>query len=236
MTAPDHPRTHERQPTVTKFDVKKMIRYLDEMLGDITSTPTVPVAPRAVPKLTTKTLDLIPSIPLTLDLIRANYHLTITDDEARDRMDTTLHECAHLVAAIACRSSILSVELYAPKATKRKPAGRAHTCELLREHEAFVSFAGYVWEEVHGEGHRAPADWEAGIRAANELGMPYQPFLDAAERFVIVDAAHAIRDAAVGVVCLMPRTGFLPGGRNSKLEKLTDWLKPKIPRFSMGSP
>lgn len=189
-----------------------------------------------MPKLSVNNLDRITDIPLTIELVREHYSRPMTDDEAQDRLDTVQHECAHLVAAIACKGAYIgNVQIYAPHVPRRKPAGRVESCGDLLEHEAFMSFAGYSWEfkRHDGDARRADNDLEDGIRYARELGVPYQPIYDAADRFVNVAASQTIRDAAVGVVCLIPRDGML---RKGKLDHLVKWLRPQIqiPKYLAG--
>lgn len=66
---------------------------------------------------------------------------------------------------------------------------------------------------------------EEGIQYAQELGVPHQPIYDAADHFLNMTASQAIRDAAVGVICLMPKAGLL---RHGKLTHLVGWLRPQI--------
>ena len=180
-----------------------------------------------MPKLSVNALDRIRDIPLIIELVREHYSRPMTDDEAQDRLDTVQHECAHLVAAIACKASIISIELYAPHAPRSKPAGRVQSPGILLEHEAFMSFAGHTWESKrhNGDARRAVNDLNEGIQYARELGVPHQLIYDAAAHFVNMTAAQTIRDAAVGVVCLMPQNRML---RHGKLAHLVKWLRPQI--------
>ena len=180
-----------------------------------------------MPKLSVNALDRITDIPLTIELVREHYSRPMTDDEAQDRLDTVQHECAHLVAAIACRASVTSIELYSPHAPRRKPAGHVHASGRLLEHEAFISFAGHAWEYAQhgGDASRAVNDLNDGIEFARQLDAPYEPIYDTADRFVNVTASKAIRDAAVGVVCLMPQNGML---RRDKLDHLVRWLRARL--------
>lgn len=186
-------------------------------------------------KLSVNAFDRITDIPLTIELVRKHYSRPMTDDEAQDRLDTVQHECAHLVAAIACKASIVHIELYAPHVPQGKPAGRVQSPGILLEDEAFMSFAGHAWESKRhdGDARRAANDLEDGIRYAHERGVPYQPIYDAADRFVNMIAVQTIRDAAVGVVCLMPQHGMLRYGR---LAHLVRWLRPRIqvPKYLVG--
>lgn len=181
-----------------------------------------------MPKLSVNALDRIHNIPLTIELVREHYSRPMTDDEAQDRLDTVQHECAHLVAAIACKASIISLELYAPHVPRSKPAGRVQSPGILLEHEAFMSFAGHAWESKrhNGGAWRAVNDLHEGIQYARELGVPQQPIYAAADHFVNVTASQVIRDAAVGAVCLIPQDGML---RHGKLAHLVKWLRPRIP-------
>lgn len=181
-----------------------------------------------MPKLSVNALDRIHDMPLNIALVREHYSRPMTDDEAQDRLDTVQHECAHLVAAIACNGAYIgSVQIYAPHVPRRKPAGRVESCGDLLEHEAFMSFAGHAWEAKrhNGDTRRAVSDLEDGIRYARERGVPHQPIYDAAHHFVNITASQVIRDAAVGVVCLIPQDGML---RHGKLAHLVKWLHPQI--------
>ena len=178
-----------------------------------------------MPKLSVNDLDRIHDIPLTIELVREHYSRPMTDDEAQDRLDTVQHECAHLVAAIACKGAYIgSIQIYAPHVPRRKPAGRVESCGDLLQHEAFMSFAGHAWEsKLHnGDARRAANDLNEGIQYARELGVPHQPIYAAADHFVNVTASKVIRNAAVGVVCLMPQHGML---RYCKLFHLVSWLR-----------
>lgn len=180
-----------------------------------------------MPKLSVNALDRIHDIPLNIELVREHYSRPMTDDEAQDRFDTVQHECAHLVAAVACKASIISIELYAPHAPRSKPAGRVQSPGILLEHEAFMSFAGHTWESKrhNGDTRRAANDLHEGIQYARELGVPHQPIYAAADHFVNVTASKVIRNAAVGVVCLIPQNRML---RHGKLAHLVKWLRPQI--------
>lgn len=186
-----------------------------------------------MPKLNANNLDLIPRIPLTLELIREHYHRPMTDDEARERLETVQHECAHLVAGIACGGVLPELQIHAPKESGRRPAGRTNIAVCNDAQEAFWSFAGYVWERHYvGSTKRAEDDLEAGRYYAQRGGIQHEPLLAAAEQFVTVDGVQAIRDATVGVVCLIPQSGVLS---NTNLKHLTAWLK-KRTRRPVGVP
>ena len=62
------------------------------------------------------------------------------------------------------------------------------------------------------------------IEFARQLVAPYQTIYDAADHFVNAKAAKVIRHAAVGMICLMSRTGKL---NNDKWKKLISWLRQK---------
>jgi hypothetical protein len=175
-------------------------------------------------KLSTNELDRIPGIPLTLELARGGREMP--DDAAKDRMQTAKHEAAHLVAAIACKSSIIAIELEPYKKSRPGTAGLANTVELLEWHTAWVYFAGAAWEKYNGDIERANDDLAGGIQAAIAAGtVPFDLFCDVAE-FVEMDAEQVIGYAAVGILLLMPKNGILEG---RKLAALVSWLKPHIP-------
>ena len=87
--------------------------------------------------------------------------------------------------------------------------------------------AGQAWKYAqHGEdSSRAVNDLTGGIEFERQLGAPYQPIYDAADRFVNVTASKAIRAAAMGVVCFMPQNGML---RRAKLDHLVRWLRARF--------
>lgn len=215
---------------MTKPDVNELLRDLDEMLGEFTSAPTVPVTPHTVPKITAKTLDLIPSIPLTLGLVREHYPRPMTDAEAQERLDTALHEAAHYVAALAFRGSCTtSIHLYAPTGRgSKKPAGRTQSVCVGAEEDAFHSIAGYVWERMRNANTtRADGDFEAAERQARSGTLSVWDLIHVAARFIRHDAKLPIQYAAVGLICLVTQAGVLDGKR---LNHLSDWLRPQVPR------
>jgi hypothetical protein len=175
-------------------------------------------------KLSTNELDRIPYVPLTLELARGGREMS--DEAAKDRMQTAMHEAAHLVAAIACKSTIIDIELEPYKKSRPGTAGRANTVELLEWHTAWVYFAGAAWEKYNGDIERANDDLTGGIQAAIAAGtVPFDLFCEVAE-FVEMDAEQVIGYAAVGILMLMPKNGKL---ERKKLAALVSWLKPYVP-------
>ena len=64
-------------------------------------------------------------------------------DHAHIELQLAHTERNEVSAAIACKASIISIELYAPHVPRRKPAGRVQSLGILLEHDAFMSFAGH---------------------------------------------------------------------------------------------
>ena len=178
-------------------------------------------------KLSIKELDRILCIPLSLELAR--WEREMSDEAAKDRMQTVRHESAHLVVAIACGSAILAIELKPYGKARRGTAGIANTVELLEWHTAWVYFAGAAWEKYNGDIERAHDDLTGGIQAAIEAGTdPFDLFWQVAQ-YVEMDAEQVINYAAVGILLLMPKNGKLTG---NKLAALVRWLKPLIPALN----
>jgi hypothetical protein len=173
-------------------------------------------------KLSIQDLDQIPLIPLTAELARRG--ITLTAELAASRLGFALHEAAHLVAAIACpRSTIHHVWVYPKVKGKRGVGGTFRSDECLSFEEAFVSMAGYAWEELHGDVATAKGDY---TRATTEHPNHLEA-LTTARAFIM---AHdtVIRHAAVGILSLCTVQGLLDGDR---LKALRRWLKPSITPF-----
>jgi hypothetical protein len=173
-------------------------------------------------KLSIHDLDQIPLIPLTAEL--AQRGMSMSDELATSRLGFALHEAAHLVAAIACpRSTIHYVWVYPQVKGKRGVGGTFRSDECLPFEEAFVSMAGYAWEELHGDVATAKGDY---TRATTEHPNHLEALTTA--RGFIVAHDTVIHYAAVGILSLCTVKGGLYGDR---LKALRRWLKPNIKPF-----
>jgi hypothetical protein len=166
--------------------------------------------------LSIKSLDLIPSIPLTLELAGGGFGYA--DNVIAERLHIAPHECAHLVSAIACpRSGILGLQLMT-RHHKNMGAGNCQTLECYPDEASLVSLCGYAWEELHGDVKRAAQDFKEGFR-------PHRAYMLHRAREFVVKHEQVINYAAVGVLALIPKNGDM--GR-AKLHALAQWLKPYI--------
>jgi hypothetical protein len=171
-------------------------------------------------KLSINDLNLIPTIPLSVELAARSVDLTL--DQAKDRVCTALHEAAHLVAAIACpRSSIHYVWVHPKAKGKRGVGGEVRADECLPDEESLISLVGYAWEERHGNIVTAKGDYKRGFN------FSYPDVLDTARTF-IVSHDTLIRYAATGILCLGTAKGVLNGRR---LKALVQWLRPHVTIF-----
>jgi hypothetical protein len=163
----------------------------------------------------------------------------MTDEQAKHRIVVALHEAAHLVASIACPStSIFGVGVYAPFKAKnflgRGCDGEVRSMCVYPEHDAFINFVGFAWEELHGDPAFADVDLQAGFsyaKSAVEDGCTAlekaEEIMDRARSFIVV-ADHQIHVAAVGLLGLMPKHGEL---KRPKTTHLVNALSPTIPRY-----
>lgn len=71
-------------------------------------------------------------------------------------------------------------------------------------------FAGYAWEELHGDTAWASGDLIAGQQQATESGMAQEDLMNEARHFVR-RAGERIRCAATGILAYTPRSGLLEG-------------------------
>lgn len=141
--------------------------------------------------------------------------------EITRRVAVALHEAAHLVAAAYSGSHIYRLQINHAR-SRRDSDGVLHSVELLPDDEAFVSFVGYAWEELHGDVELATGDLLAGKRSADEACMTHDDLLNEARCFVR-DTDELIHIAASGILACLPSSGILQG---RTLEKLVERFRP----------
>lgn len=158
----------------------------------------------------------LPELPLTLDVARA--WKPMSDEDAAHYLGVALHESAHVMACLSVGGCISDV-IIRPRKTTLGEYGGANIAGVEPEHDAFMRFAGYAWEELHGDTargkddrisaeHSDPENWERNLADAHQY---------------VVQADTAIRYGAAGILQAMPLNGPLKG---KKLQKLLHWLKP----------
>jgi hypothetical protein len=164
-----------------------------------------------MPILSISNVHQIPMISLTVELARGDRNLT--DELATEKLKFSLHEAAHLVAAIACpMSTIHKVWAHPTGKGWRGVGGRVKSDEKFEDEESFVSLAGYAWEELNGDIATAKGDYKVGIN-------PHYPdILDTARAFIVSHDALS-RYAAAGILCLGTAKGMLDGPRLKVLVK-----------------
>ena len=158
----------------------------------------------------------LPDLPLTLDVARA--WKPMSDEDAAHYLGVASHESAHVMACLSVGGCISSV-IIRPRKTDTGEYGGANIAGVLPQHDAFMSFAGYAWEELHGDTRRGSEDLISGKHSDPQN---WERNLADARRYV-VKADTAIRYGAAGILQAMPVNGLLEG---KKLQKLMQWLKP----------
>ncbi len=181
-----------------------------------------------MPKLSVKNLDEILTMPLDEDLAR--WGRTMSNEDAKDRIRIALHEAAHLVAAVACNSSVRWVEIYVPHKSKNLPGGRIQSYERRELDSAFVSLAGYAWEKNFGNTNLARSDWERALSESRPYDVEIHDLLIQTEDYILGAGKIWVHYAAVGILGLCTVKGVLAGRR---MQHLFNWLKPKIPKYQL---
>ncbi len=145
----------------------------------------------------------------------------MSDEDAAHYLRVALHESAHVMACLSVVGCISSV-IIRPRKTNTCEYAGANIAGILPQHDAFMIFAGYAWEELHGDTRWGSDDWIVGKQSDPEN---WERNLADARRYV-VKADVAIRYGAAGILQAMPVKGLLEG---KKLQKLLQWLKPYAP-------
>ena len=180
-------------------------------------------------KLSIKNLSVIPSLALEVELTR-RFRKNMPAEDAQDFIASVQHEAAHVVAAISC--GVHRIRLVHVSCNKRPICGASGEVFLAGyspQHEAFISFAGFVWEKYNRDISRAESDLR---RAVYETSLAEQdPMTEyrKAELLVIMDAAQAVTRATIGILTLADARGHLQG---SRLRHLVEWLKPQVPHYA----
>ena len=158
----------------------------------------------------------LPDLPLSLDVVRA--WKPMSDEDAAHYLSVALHESAHVMACLSVGGCISDV-IIRPRKTTTGEYGGANIAGKLPRHDAFMSFAGYAWEELHGDTRWGREDLIFGKQSDPKN---WERNLEDARRYV-AKADAAIRYGAAGMLQAMPVKGLLEG---KKLQKLLHWLKP----------
>ena len=109
--------------------------------------------------------------------------------------------------------------------------GLAQIAELTPSDGAFISLAGYAWEELHGDIAYAKSDLDEGYRLADEASESSGKLLDEAREFVRV-GDELIRYAALGILAGMPKAGVLTG---NKLNNILSWFRPTHTEYARAA-
>lgn len=130
------------------------------------------------------------------------------------------HEAAHMVAAVFRKVAVRLVWIKGVRGSgqtirTRGSDGRVGVLPLEIQDDAFVSYAGYAWEEVHGDVDYAAVD----LDYAQRCGSPHE--LDKARMF-IRDHDRLIRQTAAAMLELRSARGWI---RNEPLLDLCFWVE-----------
>lgn len=161
--------------------------------------------------MTRRTLITLKAIPTkTVEILKQDAHLTAI----------ATHEAAHLVAAIARDVAVREVWIKGKRGSgqtirTRGSDGRVLTLPLEIQDDAFVSYAGYAWEEINGEVDYAATD----LACAERRASPAE--LDNARIFVRCHH-RLIRHTAAAMLELRDSRGWI---RHEKLFDLCFWVQ-----------
>ena len=167
-------------------------------------------------KTTPANIYRLPDLPLTLEVART--WKPMSDEDAAHYLRVALHESAHVMACLSVGGCVCDITIR-PRRTTTDEYGGANIAGKLPEHDAFMSFAGYAWEELHGD-----TGWGSDDRTVGKQSDPENWERNLADaRQYVVKADTAIRYGAAAILQAMPVNGLLEG---KKLQKLLHWLKP----------
>ena len=139
--------------------------------------------------------------------------VTMSEDELQERVDTALHEAAHLFAAGRRHASVQEVCLPSPSMARQTGVcGGVHSAERWSRDAAFVHLVGYAWEELHGDVTRARNDWAAGQQEARDADVPFDDLLAEARDFAR-RADRSIRWVAMDILAALPKHGVIKGAK-----------------------
>lgn len=198
-------------------------------------------------KLSIKDLDLIPGIvqrgELNPELARRGRDMAPA--HAQYLFDCARHEAAHVIAAWACPNGYAESVYINPATSHRarwRSAANAGVGASMLEHEAFISLAGPVMENIMALERGTPGDEQSRIASANDLdqareecrqiGVDLDVMQLAVHRFM-VDARPALDYMATAVVLLSTMTGEL---NYPKLQPVRNWIRSFIPHYDNYGP
>ena len=140
--------------------------------------------------------------------------------ENKQISEVATHEAAHFVAAVSRGVGIHKVWIkgkYGSGVSTRTKGTDGHVAVWANDYadDAFVSYAGYAWEEIHGDIGYAEVDYEC----AERHNQPEE--LDKARKF-IQQQEQLIRQVAAAMLDLRNSKGWLTG---KKLQDLCCWVQ-----------
>lgn len=176
-------------------------------------------------------LDYIHGLKLDAELARTNSKWS--EGAIQDRIETTLHEAAHLVAAIRHRSYVNELCIWTNKRA-RGFGGYVKACADDDVRDAFEIAVGYAWDWTHSRDKcdRSDPDLFNAHEYATRIGVDFTDLLIQSRKFTIA-AANCIELAARGILAVIPKNGRLNG---QKLQRLIDWLEPHVDSIAWPSP
>lgn len=135
------------------------------------------------------------------------------------------HEAAHFVAAVTCHIKVLDVWIKGTKPSgssirTRGRDGLISPCPNGPEDDAFVSYAGYAWEERYGTIATADHDWKSAQR------HNLQAMLTEARSLVIERHAVIVATAAA-FIAKRTQSGWIA---NQKLETIYSLVSHQVHR------
>ena len=101
----------------------------------------------------------LPDLPLTLDVVRA--WKPMSDEDAAHYLRVALHESVHVVACLSVGGCVCDITIR-PRRTTTCEHGGTNIAGIQPEHDAFMSYAGFAWEELHGDTRWGSEDLIAG--------------------------------------------------------------------------
>lgn len=165
-------------------------------------------------------------MPLIANTILASISENSVGILAQDQHITSIatHEAAHLVAAVSRGFPVREIWIKGKRGSgqsmrTKNSDGRILALPNEKWDDAFFTYAGYVWEELHGDVGYAAHD----LIYAECLGHPEELVRS---RIFVQKHQKLIRTAAAGMIALRTSQGWLKG---DKLLDLSYWLQCRIP-------